>query len=89
MRKLVVILFITFWGTSVYAQKFGTSSSASPNNSYIQSCKINGKAWSKFWFTHKDIENGGSIEFVIGAKPSNWGSQMVPPSMSDNQKITN
>lgn len=46
-----------------------TSKNASDKNIYIQSCKINGKTWKKFWFNHKEIENGGTIEFVMGEKP--------------------
>jgi len=46
-----------------------TSKNASEKNIYIQLCKINGKVWDKFWFTHKDIENGGTIEFLMGEKP--------------------
>ncbi len=45
------------------------SKNASDKNIYIQSCKINGKPWTKFWFTHQEIENGGTIEFVMGDKP--------------------
>lgn len=48
-----------------------TSKNASDKNIYIQSCKINGKTWDKFWFTHQDIENGGTIEFVMGDKAVN------------------
>lgn len=40
----------------------------SENNIYIQSCKINGKPWSQFWFTHDEIKEGGTIEFVMGDK---------------------
>lgn len=47
-----------------------TAKNASGKNIYVQSCKINGKQWSRFWFTHHDIENGGSIEFVMGEKPA-------------------
>lgn len=43
-----------------------TSQNASDKNIYIQSCKINGKVWDKFWFTHEEIANGGTIEFVMG-----------------------
>ncbi|MFC3559266.1 GH92 family glycosyl hydrolase [Pedobacter jamesrossensis] len=42
----------------------------SDKNIYIQSCKINGKLWDKFWFTHQDIQNGGKIEFVMGSTPN-------------------
>jgi predicted alpha-1,2-mannosidase len=46
-----------------------TAMNASDDNIYIQSCKINGKNWKKPWFTHKEIENGGTIEFVMGNQP--------------------
>ncbi|RUT67997.1 glycoside hydrolase family 92 protein [Flavobacterium cupreum] len=46
-----------------------TSKNASEKNIYIQSCKINGKVWNNPWFTHKEIENGGTIEFVMGENP--------------------
>ena len=45
-----------------------TAKNASEKNIYIQSCKINGKPWNKFWFTHDEIKNGGTIEFVMGEK---------------------
>ncbi len=60
-----------------------TSKNASDKNIYIQSCKINGKAWDKFWFTHKEIENGGTIEFVMAEKPSKWKNGAISPSMID------
>lgn len=46
-----------------------TAKNASDKNVYIQSCKINGKTWKNSIFTHKEIENGGTIEFVMGEKP--------------------
>jgi predicted alpha-1,2-mannosidase len=42
---------------------------AGEKNIYIRSCKINGKAWTKPWFRHRDIAAGGTIEFVMGEKP--------------------
>jgi len=45
-----------------------TAKNASDKNIFIKSCKINGKLWNKFWFTHQDIQNGGTIEFVMGDK---------------------
>lgn len=55
----------------------------SKQNKYIQSAKINGKDWSKAWFAHDDIVNGGLIEFVMGPYPNKeWGAKMkdAPPS---------
>jgi len=45
------------------------SKNAGEENIYIQSCKINGKEWKQFWFNHSDIENGATIEFVMGNTP--------------------
>ena len=42
---------------------------ASPSNIYIKSVTINGKKWNKFWFSHKDIQNGAKIVFEMTDKP--------------------
>ncbi|MBN1480798.1 GH92 family glycosyl hydrolase [candidate division KSB1 bacterium] len=42
----------------------------SPENIYIQSVKLNGQEYSKTYILHKDIMNGGVLEFVLGAKPN-------------------
>ncbi|EQB45904.1 hypothetical protein CGLO_15142 [Colletotrichum gloeosporioides Cg-14] len=51
---------------------------------YIQSLKVNGKAWDKSWVTHDDLlgENGvgGKLEFLMGAEPQEWDSGELPPS---------
>jgi putative alpha-1,2-mannosidase len=56
----------------------------STKNLYIQSATLNGRPWSKPWFRHADIANGAKLEFVMGPKPSAWGSAAgnAPPSMS-------
>ncbi len=46
----------------------------SAENKYIQRMKINGKAWDKTFLPHDAIINGGTIEFVMGPKPSAWGT---------------
>lgn len=48
---------------------------ASPKNVYIQSVKLNRKAYNKTYITHKDILNGGLLEFTMGAQPNTkWGT---------------
>jgi len=47
------------------------SKNVSDKNIYIQSVTINSIVWNKPWFTHEDIANGGSLEFVMGDKPFN------------------
>ena len=52
----------------------------SEENKYIQSAKLNGKVWTKPWF---------SLEFVMGNRCSKeWGSgaQDVPPSLDMKNK---
>jgi predicted alpha-1,2-mannosidase len=53
-------------------------------NKYIQSATLDGKPWNKPWFSHDDIKDGGKFVFVMGPKPSTWGSapDAAPPSMS-------
>jgi predicted alpha-1,2-mannosidase len=47
---------------------------SSPENKYIQSAKLNGNEWNKFWFSHDDIKNGGKLELVMGnVANEQWG----------------
>ena len=56
----------------------------SDKNIYIQSASLNGKPLTKNWFRHGDIAEGGTLEFVMGPKPSQWSRNgELPPSMSD------
>ncbi len=41
----------------------------SDKNIYIQQIKLNGTVYNKYIINHQDIINGGSLEFVMGAKP--------------------
>jgi len=56
----------------------------SAENKYIQSATLDGRPWTKPWFSHDDIRDGGKFVFVMGSKPSTWGSapDAAPPSMS-------
>ncbi|MGI6522178.1 MAG: GH92 family glycosyl hydrolase [Fermentimonas sp.] len=52
-------------------------------NKYIQSARLNGKEWTKPWFSHDDIKEGGTLELVMGNKANRkWGSspEDAPPS---------
>lgn len=58
----------------------------SPQNKYIQSAKLNGKEWNESWIEHKDLANGGKLEFVMGDKPNkNWAATSIPPSFEMNK----
>ena len=57
----------------------------SPTNIYIQSATLNGKPWTKPWFSHADVKDGARLELIMGARPNpNWGSAVAdaPPSLS-------
>ncbi|KAI0863925.1 alpha-1,2-mannosidase-like protein [Xylaria cubensis] len=53
-------------------------------NIYIQSAKLNGKQYTRNWITHDFFVDGGVLEFVLGPKESEWGTQKedLPPSLS-------
>lgn len=53
------------------------------DNKYIQSAKLNGKIWTKSWFSHEDLMKGGKLEFVMGKYPNkSWAADDadLPPS---------
>ena len=49
----------------------------SSENKYVQSAKLNGKPYTRSYIDFKDIVRGGTLEFVMGNKPSQFG---VKPS---------
>jgi len=52
-----------------------TAKNLSDANIYIQSVKLNGKAYNQVWLTHDEIVKGGTLEFVMGAEPNKtWGT---------------
>ena len=57
----------------------------SAKNMYIQSATLNGKPWSKAWFSYADIADGATLVLTMGPSPNkNWGSakEDAPPSMT-------
>ncbi|MDR0824328.1 MAG: GH92 family glycosyl hydrolase, partial [Prevotella sp.] len=54
-----------------------TAKNNSAANKYIQSIKLNGKDYDKYYINFSDIINGGELEFVMGDKPSDtWGTSV-------------
>ncbi|WP_019188296.1 GH92 family glycosyl hydrolase, partial [Prevotella conceptionensis] len=47
----------------------------SAKNIYIQSAKLNGKTYTRSYIHYKDIMKGGTLEFVMGEKPSSFGTK--------------
>lgn len=57
----------------------------SAKNKYIQSATLNGKPWTKPWFSQADIANGATFVLTMGPAPNKaWGADPAdaPPSMS-------
>ncbi|MBK9338444.1 MAG: GH92 family glycosyl hydrolase [Lewinellaceae bacterium] len=46
---------------------------ASTRRRYIQRAYRNGQPWTKTWFTHEDLLQGGELRFDMTDKPSEWG----------------
>ena len=49
----------------------------SKDNIYIQSVKLNGKSYTRSYISFKDIVKGGKLEFIMGNKPSAFGTKTV------------
>ncbi len=45
----------------------------SNRNRYIQSMTLDGKPYRKVYLTQADLENGATLDFRMGPKPSRWG----------------
>lgn len=56
-----------------------TAKNISDENIYVQAVKLNGKNWTSPFLPYKELKNGGTIEFTMGPKPSEWGTQAVAP----------
>jgi predicted alpha-1,2-mannosidase len=60
----------------------------SARNIYIQSATLNGKPWTRPWFSQTDIANGATLVLTMGPEPNKaWGAAPAdaPPSMSSNR----
>ncbi len=42
----------------------------SSDNKYVQTLTINGKPWDKNWLNHFDLQQGGLLQFKMGATPN-------------------
>ena len=55
----------------------------SDENIYVQSVKLNGRAYNKLFITHADMVNGGTLEFTMSSVPGNFTHAILPPSISE------
>lgn len=59
-----------------------TAPGASPTDFYVDSLKINGKAYDKLYVPFSSLTNGATLAFTLGTTPSTWGTAAAdaPPS---------
>ncbi|WP_327114422.1 glycoside hydrolase family 92 protein [Streptomyces sp. NBC_01341] len=50
----------------------------SPDNYYVQSAKLNGSRFDNTWLDYSQIISGGTLDFTMGSKPSQWGAHTKP-----------
>ena len=63
------------------------ANNVSATNKYIQSVTLNGKPYTKTWFTHHDILDGSEFVFRMGASPNmHWGAAKEDRPGSENYK---
>jgi predicted alpha-1,2-mannosidase len=65
-----------------------TAKNNSTSNVYVQSLKVNGKAHSSTSVTTQDLAGNANLDFVMGSKPSTWGTGKndVPTSPTTGAK---
>ncbi|MGI5454295.1 glycoside hydrolase domain-containing protein [Streptomyces sp. CA-249302] len=50
----------------------------SPSKYYVQSATLNGSRFTNTWLDYSQIVAGGTLDFRMGSKPSDWGSRTKP-----------
>ncbi|WP_107428964.1 glycoside hydrolase domain-containing protein [Streptomyces sp. Amel2xC10] len=50
----------------------------SPSSYYVQSATLNGRRFGNTWLDYAQIVSGGTINFTMGSKPSQWGTHTEP-----------
>ena len=56
-----------------------TAKNLDAKNIYVKSASLNGHDFNQAWIEHEDILKGGELVLEMDAKPSAWGSQILPP----------
>jgi predicted alpha-1,2-mannosidase len=59
----------------------------SASNVYVQSLKVNGKAYSSTSLPHSVLADGAVLDFKMGSKPSAWGADSPPPSLTSGNAV--
>lgn len=64
-----------------------TAPGVSDDRPYVQSLRVNGSRTTKSWIGWDALRSGGSLQHVVGSRPSSWGTRRadVPPSVSTSK----
>jgi putative alpha-1,2-mannosidase len=54
-----------------------------PPPQYVQSARLNGKPLEAAHLSAADVYAGGRLILELGPQPSEWGTKILPPSLSD------
>ena len=63
----------------------------SRSNVYVQSLKVNGKAYGSTSLAHAVLADGATLDFTMGSSPSKWGTgqDAAPPSLTSGTAVAN
>jgi len=61
----------------------------SAKNVYVQSLKVNGKAYTSTALPHSLLADGATLDFAMGSTPSAWGTGAddAPPSITQGTAV--
>jgi predicted alpha-1,2-mannosidase len=65
-----------------------TAHNNSPTNVYVQSVMLNHQHINKPVITYADIVKGGTLDFVMGPTPSQWGTDWHPEALPYYKGVT-
>jgi predicted alpha-1,2-mannosidase len=57
-----------------------TAENLTNENIYVQSVRLNGKDWDNPFLPYDQLKNGGTLDFMMGGKPSQWGTNPDVPN---------
>jgi putative alpha-1,2-mannosidase len=65
-----------------------TTTGGAETSYYVQSLRVNGRAWDRAWVAWDDVfARGGTLDFVLGPDPVVWATGDAPPSPASSSVI--
>jgi predicted alpha-1,2-mannosidase len=77
--RATIYLEPNYYGGKTFVVEAKGNSADAP---YIQSATLNGQPLNRAWLKFGEVTNGGVLSLQLGATPSTWGTDQVPPSMT-------